>query len=295
MRATQNPRGGSPSHRNVGKQRREEPSAGEREGLAPRRKEQREGLAPRKKEQREGRRLTRETPPRKKESAGGVGEGLALQMAEPCERLLRTGPDSLRDVELLSLLLRPGNGRRSAATLAKDLLKRFGDVAGVLSQDARALGGVTGLGATKVAALVSIRELLKRAERASLDKEKVWSSSTKVRRHITLHLAHYEQEVFGALFLSARHHMLAMEDMFFGSVDRAAVYPREVMKRCLHHNAAAVILYHNHPSGVPDPSQMDRDITARLVAVLTEIDVEVIDHVVVGRMRNVSMADKGML
>ena len=252
MRATQNPRGSSPSHRNVGK-RQEEPST------------------------------------------AGVGEGLALQMKEPCERLLRTGPDSLRDVELLSLLLRPGNGRRSAATLAKDLLKRFGGIAGVLSQDARTLGGVTGLGAAKVAALVSIRELLKRAERASLDKEKVWSSSTKVRRHITLHLAHYEQEVFGALFLSARHHMLAMEDMFFGSVDRAAVYPREVMKRCLHHNAAAVILYHNHPSGVPEPSQMDRDITARLVTVLTEIDVEVIDHVVVGRMRNVSMADKGML
>ena len=265
----------------------------QREGLAPRMKEQREGLAPRKKEQREGRRLPRETPPRMKEP--GVTEGLALQMAEPCERLLRTGPDSLRDVELLSLLLRPGNGRRSAATLAKDLLKRFGDVAGVLSQDARALAGVTGLGAAKVAALVSIRELLKRAERASLEKEKVWSSSTKVRRHITLHLAHYEQEVFGALFLSARHHMLAMEDMFFGSVDRAAVYPREVMKRCLRHNAAAVILYHNHPSGVPEPSQMDRDITARLVTVLTEIDVEVIDHVVVGRMRNVSMADKGML
>lgn len=213
----------------------------------------------------------------------------------PRERMLRTGPASLRDVELLSLLLGPGNGQRSAATLAKDLLKRFGGVAGVLSQDARALGDVAGLGTAKVAALVAIRELLKRAEGASLAKEQVWSSSEKVRRHITLHLASYQQEVFGALFLSARHHLLAMEDMFFGSVDRAAVYPREVMKRCLHHNAAAVILYHNHPSGVPEPSRMDRDITERLVAVLTEIDVEVIDHVVAGRLRNVSMAERGML
>ena len=217
------------------------------------------------------------------------------QQEEPRERMLRTGAGSLRDVELLSVLLGPGNGQRSAAGLASDLLKRFGGVGGVLSQDARTLGGVAGLSAAKVAALISMRELLKRAERASLDKEKVWSSSKKVRRHIALHLAHYRQEVFGALFLSARHHRLAMEDMFFGSVDRAAVYPREVLRRCLQHNAAAVILYHNHPSGVPEPSQMDRDITERLVAVLTEIDVEVIDHVVVGRLRTVSMAERGMV
>ena len=213
----------------------------------------------------------------------------------PRERLLRTGPATLRDAELLAVLLGAGSGQHSVAALATDLIERFGGIAGVLSQDADTLGAMTGLGAAKVAALVSVPELLKRAERPAIEHRPVWSCAKSVRRNIALHLSSVQQEVFGAIFLTSRHHLLAQEDMFFGSVDRASVYPREVMKRCLHHNAAAIILYHNHPSGVPEPSQMDKDITARLVTVLTEIDVEVVDHVVVGRMHNVSMAEKGML
>ena len=213
----------------------------------------------------------------------------------PRERLLRTGPAALRDTELLAVLLGAGSGRHSAIALAAGLIERFGGIAGVLSQDADTLAAMTGLGAAKVAALVSVPELLKRAERPAIEHRPVWSCAKRVRRHIALHLSSVKQEVFGAIFLTSRHHLLAQEDMFFGSVDRASVYPREVMKRCLHHNAAAIILYHNHPSGVPEPSEMDKDITARLVTVLTEIDVEVIDHVVVGEMHNVSMAEKGML
>lgn len=211
------------------------------------------------------------------------------------ERLLRTGPASLRDAELLAALLGAGSGRHSAKTLAKGLIERFGGIAGVLSQDAATLGAMSGLGAAKVAALISIPELLKRAERPAIEKKPVWSCAKRVQRHIALHLSPVKQEVFGAIFLTSRHHLLAQEDLFFGSVDRASVYPREVMKRCLHHNAAAIILYHNHPSGVPEPSDMDKDITVRLTTVLSEIDVEVVDHVVVGGMRSFSMAEKGML
>lgn len=213
----------------------------------------------------------------------------------PRERLLAAGPACLTDAELLALVLGTGNGAANAVNVAHTLLDRFDDVLGVLSGKAEPLLAVPGLGDAKVAALLAIRELLERAELAKLRNAPVVSSSDEVRRYLGMHLAGEEREVFGAMLLDTRHRLLGSEDIFVGSIDRTAVYPREVVKCCLRHNAAAVVLYHNHPSGNAEPSSGDRDLTERLMGVLNEIDVRLLDHVVVAGLCKVSMAERGML
>ena len=208
--------------------------------------------------------------------------------------MLAAGPACLSDAELLGLVLDRDHGGTSADDPAGFLLERFGGVLGVLSGDRDALLAVPGLGEAKVAALLAIPELLKRAERAKLTKAPLVSSSDEVRRYLGLHLAGRQREVFGALLLDTRHRLLAAEDIFFGSIDRTTVYPREVAKCCLRHNAAAVVLFHNHPSGNAEPSRGDQDLTRRLQLVLDEIDVRLLDHIVVAGLRKVSMAERGM-
>lgn len=213
----------------------------------------------------------------------------------PRERLLRGAAHTLSEAELIALVLRTGSGNRDAVALARTLLRRFGGLGGVLGQEAKELAAVAGLGDAKVAALIAIRELLKRAELNKLKSGRALSTAAAVRRYVSLRLANRRREVFGLVLLNTRLHFLAVEDLFFGSVDRASVHPREVIKRALHHNAAAVILYHNHPSGDPKPSEHDREITERLIRVLDEIDVRVVDHVVVAGFRQASMAEMGMI
>ena len=213
----------------------------------------------------------------------------------PRERLLVAGPRCLTDAELLALVLRTGTGKADAVNLAHMLLDRFGGVLGVLSSSAESLLAVPGLGDAKVAALLAIRELLERAEMAKMKNAPVVSSSDEVRRYLGMHLAGEEREVFGALLLDTRHRVLGVEDIFLGSIDRTMVYPREVAKCCLRHNAAAVVLFHNHPSGNAEPSSSDQELTERLNSVLNEIDVRLLDHVVVAGLRKVSMAERGML
>ena len=213
----------------------------------------------------------------------------------PRERLMAVGPHSLSDAELIALVLRTGNGRKDAIALARQLLDRFGGIHGVLGQEPASLLAVTGLGHAKVAALAAIRELLTRAELAAATTKPVVTDSNAARRFISLHLAGKEREIFGAMLLNTRHHVLAVEDLFLGSVDRSCVYPRELVKCCMRYNAAAVILYHNHPSGVAEPSQSDRDLNQRLTRILNEMDVRLLDHVVVAGMHCVSMADRGWL
>ena len=205
------------------------------------------------------------------------------------------GPTCLTDAELLALVLRTGSGRSDAVNLARTLLDRFGGVLGVLSSTAESLLAVPGLGDAKVAALLAIRELLERAEIAKMRNAPVVSSSDEVRRYLGMHLAGEEREVFGALLLDTRHRLLGVEHIFLGSIDRTMVYPREVAKCCLRYNAAAVVLFHNHPSGNAEPSASDRELTERLNGVLQEIDVRLLDHVVVAGLRKVSMAERGML
>ncbi len=209
----------------------------------------------------------------------------------PRERLFAVGPESLLDGELVALVLGPPN----ASALARDLLSRFGGVGGLLDRDAQSLLAVRGLGDAKVAALVAVRELLKRAELTRMKKAPILSSTKTVRRYLGLHLAGLDREVFGALLLDTRHRFIAVENIFLGSIDRTMVYPREVVKCCLRHNAAAVVLFHNHPSGDTDPSPCDVELTNRLRAVLDEVDVRLVDHMVAARMRLVSMAERGLM
>lgn len=213
----------------------------------------------------------------------------------PRERLLAAGSACLTDAELLELVLYRGNVGAEGVNQAQALLNRFGGVLGVLSAKAESLLAVPGLGDANVAALLATRELLGRAELAKARSAPVVSSSDEVRRYLGLHLAGEEREVFGALLLDTRHRLLGVEHIFLGSIDRTMVYPREVAKCCLRYNAAAVVLFHNHPSGIAEPSPSDRELTTRLVSILDEIDVRLLDHVVVAGLRRVSMAERGML
>lgn len=213
----------------------------------------------------------------------------------PRERLLAAGPASLRDAELVALVLQTGGGGRDAVGLAHRLLQTCGGMHGLLRQDAAALLDVRGLGVAKAAAVLAMREILKRAERVAMERAPLLTSSDTVRRYLNLHLDGSERERFGALLLDTRHRLIALEDIFLGSIDRTMVYPREVVKCCLRHNAAAVVLYHNHPSGDAEPSAGDIALTNRLQSVLGEVDVRLLDHVVIAGMKLVSMAERGML
>lgn len=151
------------------------------------------------------------------------------------------------------------------------------------------------MGPEKAAVILALRGLLDSYHTEVLSRGEVLSSSTAVRRFLRYRFSRREREVFGALFLDTRHHLLCNEELFFGSVDRAMVYPREVIKACLKHNASAVILYHNHPSGIPEPSASDIQVTSRIAMLLQELDVRLVDHVVVGAAEEISFAERGLL
>ena len=213
----------------------------------------------------------------------------------PRERALNDGMHCLHDAELIALVLRTGTGRHDAVALGRSLLERFGDIHGLISQDARVLLRIAGLGEAKVAALLAIRELLKRVEIAPMRERRIVCDPEAARRYLGLHIGRMEREVFGLMLLNARHHLLAIEDVFLGTVDRSAVYSREVIKCCLRHNAASVVLFHNHPSGDPKPSPQDRKLTDRLTGILDEIDVQLVDHLVVAGMEMISLAELGWI
>lgn len=228
-------------------------------------------------------------------ASGGAAAASAPAGDLPRERALRCGPAVLGDAELVALVLRTGHAGQDAVDLAGALLARFGGIRGLLCQGAGALASVAGLGAAKVAGLVAIRELARRFEFEAACDKRLIAGAAEARRFLYLHAAGFEREVFGVLLLDARNRLLAAEDLFLGSVDRSAVYPREVLKACVRRNAAAVVLYHNHPSGTAEPSPADEHITARLKAVLDEIDVTLVDHLVIGSEGIVSMAERGMV
>ena len=213
----------------------------------------------------------------------------------PRERLLGHGPVGLRDAELIALVLRTGAPGVDAIALAERLLGRYGGLLGVLGQDGNTLREVTGLGAAKAAALVAVRELATRMALASVPRGPYLNSTSAVRRYLKWRLGGLEREVFGLVLLNARHHVLGIEYLFYGSVDRSAVYTREIIKCCMRRNAAAVVLFHNHPSGDIHPSQLDKALTTRVTTLLDEIEVQVIDHMIIGDVAVASMAELGML
>jgi DNA repair protein RadC len=213
----------------------------------------------------------------------------------PRERLLNRGADALSDAELLAVLLRSGSRHEDAVSLARRLLSEFGSVRGLLDGSAEQLLGVRGLGAAGVGSLLAARALGERYLAAPVIREAVFRGSVDVRRYLRQRLGGREQEVFAALFLDTQHRLIRFEELFFGTVDSATVHPREVLRRAIACNAAAVIFAHNHPSGIAEPSGSDLAITERLKSLLECVDVRVLDHLVVSASQVVSMAERGLV
>ena len=212
----------------------------------------------------------------------------------PRERLLASGAAVLSDAELLAVLLRTGVAGKSAVQLARELLARFGGVAGLLGAG-KALLEVKGLGAAKSAQLSAAVELARRSLQEDLKSGTVLTSPGGVRDYLRLTLAAREHEVFMCIWLDAQHRVLKLQEMFRGTLTQTSVYPREIVKAALTANAAAVILAHNHPSGVAQPSQADELLTRNLTEALALVEVKVLDHFIVAGSHALSFAERGLL
>lgn len=213
----------------------------------------------------------------------------------PREKLLQRGASALTDAELLAIFLRTGVAGRSAVDLARQLLNDFGGLRALLEADQSSFVRHLGLGPAKFAQLQAVLEMARRHLAETLRRESALESPQAVRDYLKARLRHEPHEVFGCLFLDAKHRVLAFEVLFHGSIDGASVYPRQVVKRALAHNAAAAILTHNHPSGVAEPSQADRVLTQRLKEALALVEVRVLDHFIVGDGEPLSMAEYGWM
>lgn len=213
----------------------------------------------------------------------------------PREKLLERGAAALSDAELLAIFLRTGVAGASAVDLARRLLAEYGGLRPLLEADRRRFCATRGLGAAKYAQLQAVLEMARRHLAERLQRGDALTDPEATRAYLRRRLAHLPHEVFAVLFLDNRHRVIACEELFRGTVDGAAVYPREVAKAALAHNAAAVILAHNHPSGVAEPSRADRDITRRLIDGLALVDIRVLDHLVIGDGECASFAERGWL
>ncbi|MBM9912371.1 MULTISPECIES: RadC family protein [Stenotrophomonas] len=214
----------------------------------------------------------------------------------PREKLLARGPTSLSDAELLALFLGSGIGGRDAVQTARDLLLAHGPLRVLLDRPARELSKLPGLGPARSCTLAAGLELAHRYLAAELQQgEAVGNNPVTVGRYLQHRLRGQARELFVVLFLDNRHRLIACEELFAGTINAAPVYPREVVRRALLHNAAAVILSHNHPSGDPEPSAADAQITEELHRALALVDIRLLDHFVVGEGRPVSFAERGLL
>jgi DNA repair protein RadC len=217
------------------------------------------------------------------------------QEFRPREKLLSRGPAALSDAELLALLLRSGIPGKNVLQLAQELVDRFGGVAGLLHTPAEALKTVKGLGPAKRAELVAVLELARRALAQQLTQKPLFNTPQAVRDYLQLQLGGLHHEVFAVLFLDSQHRLIALEEMFRGTLTQTSVYPREVVKQALTLNASSVVLAHNHPSGTAQPSRADEALTHTLKAALALVDVRVLDHFVVTASQAVSMAELGLV
>jgi len=213
----------------------------------------------------------------------------------PREKLLARGAGALADGELLALLLRTGLKGRGVLELAEDVLTHCGGYAGLLNAAPESLKPVKGLGPAKRAELLAVMEMARRALAQQLQAAPVFDSPAKVKDYLALELGGRAHEVFAVLFLDGQHRLLRLEVMFQGTLTQTSVYPREVLKRALALNAGAVVLAHNHPSGVAEPSRADEFLTQTLKAALKLVDVRVLDHIIVGQGQVVSLAERGLL
>lgn len=213
----------------------------------------------------------------------------------PRERLLAQGPHALSDAELLAIFLRTGMSGKSAVDLARELLQSFGSLTALTHASEAAFCAVPGLGPAKYAQLQAVMEMARRALKEQSKQRDALSSPQAVRDYLRLQLGSREYEVFMAVFLDTQNRVIAIEELFRGSLKETSVYPREVVKRALAHNAAALIFAHNHPSGVAEPSRADEAITLALKQALALVDVRVLDHFIVAAGGGVSLAERGLI
>ena len=213
----------------------------------------------------------------------------------PREKMLARGASALSDAELLALFFGSGRRGQTAIDLGRELLSQHGGLKPLLELEPTALIALRGLGMAKACRLHAALELGRRYLASELQRPDALIHPAACADYLRARIAAYPYEVFACLFLDNRHRVIAFEELFRGSIDGASVHPREVVRRCLAHNAAAVIFAHNHPSGVAEPSQADRDITAELKRALALIEVRVLDHFIVGAGKPLSLAERGML
>ncbi len=213
----------------------------------------------------------------------------------PREKLLNLGPKALSDAELLAIFLRTGCAGKSAVDLARELLQQYGGLRPLLEAGQTDFCRGLGLGSAKYAQLQAVLEMARRHLSASMKEGDLLTSPDLVRAYLSAQLRHQPQEVFAVLFLDSQNRLIAYDEIFFGTIDGASVYPREVVKKALARNAAAAILAHNHPSGVAEPSQADQRLTRRLQEALDLVGVRVIDHMIVGDKEVISFAERGLI
>ncbi|MDT4288989.1 DNA repair protein RadC [Methylomonas sp. MO1] len=213
----------------------------------------------------------------------------------PREKLLQRGATALTDAELLAIFLRTGTPGKSAVDMARDLLSEYGSLQALLGADQQRFCRSNGLGDAKYAQLQAVLEMARRHFAEILQRGNALTSPEITRAYLSAQLRGYSYEVFACLFLDNQHRVIQWEELFRGTIDGASVYPREVAKRALFHHAAAVIFAHNHPSGINEPSQADRQITDKLKQALGLFDIRVLDHFIVGDGQPFSFAEHGLL
>ncbi len=217
------------------------------------------------------------------------------EQERPREKLLRAGAVALSDAELLAIFLRVGVVGKTAVDLARDLLQQFKSLNGIFSASMDEVQQVHGMGESKYCQLQAVLEMSKRALGETLQQVDSFSSPAQVKAYLQLQLSHLLREVFGILFLDAQNRLIAYETLFEGSLMQTSVYPREVVKRALALNAAAVILSHNHPGGSASPSRADEQLTQTLKESLSLVDVKVLDHIIVAGQDTFSFSERGLI
>ena len=213
----------------------------------------------------------------------------------PREKLLQRGADALTDAELLAIFLRTGTKGLSAIDLAYTLLDEFSSLRNLFNAGLDDFCKIKGIGPAKYVQLQAVLEMSTRYLRETINKQDAISSPEDTRQFLKSKLRHKPYEVFAALFLDNRHQVIKYEELFRGTIDGASVYPREVVKKALEYNAAAIIIAHNHPSGIAEPSQADEHITLRLKKALDLVDIRLLDHLIIGDGDITSLAERGIL
>ena len=213
----------------------------------------------------------------------------------PREKLVKNGAASLSDTELLAIFLRTGIAGKSAVDLARDLLKHFGSLTNLFAANQQEFCLLRGMGIAKYTQLQAVLEMARRTLGDELKNGDLMDTPELVCNYLRLTLQHKQHEIFLGIFLDTKNRAIATEELFNGTLTHTSVYPREVVKRALHHNAAAMIFAHNHPSGATEPSQADKTLTTSLKQALALIDVKVLDHFIVGNGVTLSFAENGLI